>query len=191
MRLNKHFVFSTLTSLLIGLFVALTEAYAEHPNVTIRDVDISIDGGVYLLQADIDYVLSKSVKEALHNGVSLVFSLEIELLEYHDWWLNSDVANLEQRYRLQYHALSRKYVLENINTKVQETFSDLRATLQHLGRIVKLPLIDSTLLDVGSTYFFQIKASLDVDELPLPLRVRAYLFSDWSLSSNWHTQWLP
>lgn len=191
MRLNKHFVFSMLASLMIGLSATLPAAYAEHSKFTIRDVDITIDGGVYLLQADIDYVLSKPVKEALRNGVSLVFSLEIELLEYHDWWVNSEVALLEQRYRLQYHALSRKYVLENLNTRVQKTFSDLGATLQHLGRVVNLPLIDSTLLDEGSTYFFQIRASLDVDELPLPLRVRAYLFSDWSLSSNWHTRWLP
>lgn len=191
MRLDKHLAFSILIYLLIGFYVVLPAVHAKSSKFTIRDVDITIDGGVYLLRADIDYVLTNPVKEALLNGVSLVFSLEIELLEYHDWWLNSEVAYLEQRYRLQYHALSRKYVLENLNTRVQETFSDLGATLQHLGRVVNFPLIDSTLLDVESTYFFQIRASLDIDELPLPLRVRAYLYSDWSLSSNWRTRWLP
>ena len=191
MRVNRLLGFFTLASLLVSQLATLPAAYAERSRFAIRDVDITIDDGVYLLQADIDFVLSKPVREALLNGVSLVISLEIELLEHHDWWLNSDVANLEQRYRLQYHALSRKYVLENLNTRVQESFSDLGSALNHLGRIINLPLIDSTLLEKGSTHIFKMRASLDVDELPLPLRVRAYLFSDWSLSSKWHTRWLP
>ncbi|MCP4409577.1 MAG: DUF4390 domain-containing protein [Gammaproteobacteria bacterium] len=169
----------------------LPSAHARESRFVIQNTEISVEHGVYLLKADVDYVLSDPVKEALLNGVSLVFFLEIEVLEYYDWWWNWQIANLEQRYRLEYHALSRQYVVENLNTGVQESYSRLNSVLHHLGRIIDLPLIDSTLLDSSKNHIFQLKVSLDVDELPLPLRVRAYIFSDWELGTDWYIQRLP
>ena len=119
-----------------------------------------------------------------------MFNLEIEVLELNDWWLNSTIASLNQVYQLEFHALSRQYVVENLNTGVQEAFPDLGSALRHLGMIVKLPIIDSALLDASEKHEFKIRASLDVDALPLPLRVRAYIFSEWQLDTDWRTQTL-
>jgi hypothetical protein len=169
----------------------LPTVHAEDYRFEIRNAAISVEKGVYLLKADVDFVLSPPVREALLNGVSLVFVLEIVVLEYNDWWLNSQVAYLEQRYSLGYQALSRQYVVENINTGVQESFPDLGSALRHLGDVVDFPFIDSTLLDRSNKHILEIRVSLDVDELPLPLRVRTYLSSDWDLDTDWHTQRLP
>lgn len=191
MRVSLSPVILLLIAILTVQPFTLSSAHARGLRFAIHNTEISIEHGVYLLKADVDYVLSDPVKEALLNGVSLVFALEIEVLEYYDWWWNWQIANLEQRYRLEYHALSRQYVVENLNTGVQESYSRLNSVLQHLGKIIDLPLIDSTLLDSSKNHVFQLRVSLDVDELPLPLRVRAYVFSDWQLGTDWYTQRLP
>ena len=173
---------------LIGQLVVLDVADADDSQFVIRDAKMSMDRGVYLLDADIDYKLSGPMTEALLNGIPLVFNLEIEVFELNDWWLNSTIANLNQVYQLEFHALSRQYVVENLNTGVQEAFPDLGSALRHLGTVVKLPIIDSALLDASEKHEFKIRASLDIDALPLPLRVRAYIFSEWQLDTDWRTQ---
>lgn len=172
----------------IGQLSVFTPANAEYPQFVIRNATMTMDRGVYLLDADIDYKLSGPMIEALLNGVPLVFNLEIEVLELNDWWMNSTVASLKQIYQLEFHALSRQYVVENLNTGVQEAFPDLRSALRHQGMVIKLPVIDSALLDASEKHAIQIRASLDVDALPLPLRVRAYIFSEWQLDTDWHIQ---
>jgi hypothetical protein len=42
--------------------------------------------------------------------------------------------------------------------------------------------------EAGGPFEIQVKASLDIDELPLPLKPEAYLFPSWKLSSGW-TKW--
>jgi hypothetical protein len=191
MRVNLNPAILLLTVVLYSQPFTLPTVHAEDYRFEIHNAAISVEKGVYLLKADVDYVISPPVREALLNGVSLVFVLEISVLEYHDWWLNSQVADLKQRYQLEYQALSLQYVLENLNTGIQESFPDLGSALRRLGQVVDFPFIDSTLLDSSNKYILQIRVSLDVDELPLPLRVRAYLFSDWDLDTDWHTQRLP
>ncbi len=168
--------------------MAAAGAYAQQPRFAIRHIDIDIDRGVYLLDANIDYKLSGPMTEALLNGVPLVFELDMEVLELNDWWLNSTVATLKQSYQLEFHALSRQYVVENLNTGVQEAFPDLGSALRHLGTVDNLPLLDSALLEPEAHYQLNIRAILNVDALPLPLRVRAYLFSEWQLDTDWQTK---
>ena len=173
---------------LIGQLVVLNATDAEHSQFVIRNAKMTMDRGVYLLDADINYELSGPMTEALLNGIPLVFNLEIEVLELNDWWLNSSIASLKQVYQLEFHALSRQYVVKNLNTGVQEAFPDLSSALRHLGMVVKLPIIDSALLNANEQHAFKLRASLDVDALPLPLRLRAYIYSEWQLDSDWHTQ---
>jgi hypothetical protein len=178
-------------SILLGPLMVLPTGYAKRANFAIHKVDITVVDGVYVVDAKVDYMLTKPVTEALRNGVRLVFVLEFEVLQRHDWWWNTEVADLVLRYRLKYHALSQQYVIENLNTGVKETYPDLASALHRQGSVTSLPLIDSALLERSKKYFCRIRTSLSVDELPLPLRVRAYLSSDWQLSTDWYTLKLP
>ncbi|NCF09332.1 MAG: DUF4390 domain-containing protein, partial [Gammaproteobacteria bacterium] len=56
-------------------------------------------------------------------------------------------------------------------------------------RLRDFPMLDRRLLRVGVRYGARLRASLDVEALPLPLRPVAYLSSAWDLTSEWH-DWL-
>ncbi len=70
---------------------------------------------------------------------------------------------------------------------MQQTFSDLTSALRHQGAVRGLPLIDAALLDDDQTYTASLRTRLSLSELPLPIRVRAYVSDAWRLSSGWYT----
>ena len=147
--------------------------------------------GVIKLDATIEYSLSEVLLDALRNGVELVIEVQIEVARQRDWWVNAELASLVQRYQLGYHALSQQYLLKNLNTGVQRTFSSLTSTLNAMGTIQDFPVLDASLLEPGVSYEARLRARLAVDELPLPLRARAYLSGDWRPASDWYTWSIP
>lgn len=152
----------------------------------VRAVDTYLSGKVYHLDAEIDYTLTPEVLEALQNGVPLNMQVSIEVYRDRRWWWDEDIASLTQRYRVQYHALTERYVVENLNSGAPETFTSLRAALRALGRIRRLPLLDQNLLEAGEDYRARMRVELDIEALPAPLRPLAYLSSHWRLGSEWY-----
>ena len=151
----------------------------------VRAVESYLSGKVHHLDAEIDYSLTPEVLEALQNGVPLNMEVQIEV--YRDrWWWDEDVAALTQRYRVQYHALTERYLVENLNSGAPETYTSLPAALRALGRIRRLPLLDENLLEPGETYRARMRVELDNEALPAPLRPLAYLSSHWRLGSEWY-----
>lgn len=143
--------------------------------------------GVYQLNAGIRYELNPALTDALHNGVALVLEVQVDIHRRRDWWPDAHVATITQRYRVEYHALSRLYLVTHLNTGVQQSFFRFSSMLTFLGDLNALPLLDAGLLDGESDYEGRLRARLAVDALPLPLRVRAFLSPDWSPASDWYT----
>lgn len=175
--------------MLVGLIPALPAAeqrYFRVESLTTEKVD-----GVYRLTASIDYQLPEVLLDALANGVDLVIEVKVEVLRERRWWIDEDIAAVTQRYQLIYYALSRMYVVRNLNTGVQQTFPSLYSALHAIGRLQDFPLIDASLLDPQQVYKARLQARVAPEELPLPLRARAYLDSDWRPASEWYTWYLP
>jgi hypothetical protein len=154
----------------------------------IRDVRTLLSDGVYRLGARIDFSLNDTLQQALQNGVPLVLELRIEVIRERDWLWAERAAQLRQRFGLQFHALTRRYLVDNYSTDVQYSFLELEEALDYIGNIYDLPLIDANLLKPQYTYWVRMRADLDIESLPTPVRLWAYLGSDWSLQSDWH-QW--
>jgi Domain of unknown function (DUF4390) len=152
----------------------------------IREADVQNMSGVYFLDATIDYRLSSEARDALQSGVPLTIRLEVELLNNRRlWWDNEDAA-LRQLYQLEYHALSERYTVQNVNSGDQASFSTLHAALSFLGRVNHLPILDAALLDPERSYDLRVRAVLDVEQFPGPLRLLAFWRRDWSLGSDWY-----
>lgn len=158
----------------------------EPPGIHIVEVRAELRDDVYYLDADIDYVPSRQIGEALERGVPVPVLLTIEILRERQYLWNETVATLEQRYELDYHGLTRQYVIRNINIGTQTAYPSLEAALAALGRIVDLPLIDANLLDPDAVYGGRLQARIDVNALPVPLRLRALVTPEWRLASEWH-----
>ncbi len=143
--------------------------------------------GVYRVSAQVDYQLGDQALEALLHGVPLVLELQIQVLQQREWLWSETVAQLRQRYQLRYHALSQRYLVLSFNTGVQQSFNRLGEALHAIGTLYDLPLIDARLLATGGHYQVRLRADLDIEELPTPIRLWAYLSSGWGVNSEWYT----
>jgi hypothetical protein len=162
------------------------QAQAPDPgHFEVHDAGLELDAGVYYLNATIEYRLSSDARQALLSGVPLRFRLDVEFLHPRRLWFDGEEASLRQLYELEYHSLSERYLVETANSGVQESFSSLLAALSFLGRVEHLPLIDAAVLDPEREYDLRLRAVLDVDQFPGPLRLLAFWRRDWSLASDW------
>jgi|ETN07SMinimDraft_1059922.scaffolds.fasta_scaffold120729_1 hypothetical protein len=152
----------------------------------IRSASVELRSGVYYLDAWVEYRLSTEARAALDAGVALTLDTEVEFLRSRRFWFDDKEANLRQGYELQYHALSERYLVLNLNSGEQSSFATLFSALNSLGRITELPLIDAALLDSDATYDIRIRALLSTEDIPGPLRLLAFWRRDWSLGSEWY-----
>ncbi len=168
-----------------------TLIHAQEQPFTVHSAHIYLDNKVYLVNADIHYSLTQPVLDALRNSVPLTIELRIELIKNREWpWWGETIAVIKQRYRLRYFALAQHYVLSNLNMGTESSYQTLEAALEALGRLKELPLLDQNLLPADGEYVARMRVALDIESLPAPLRLLAYLSSRWRLTSEWYT-WKP
>jgi len=163
-----------------GPAAAAADADFELPTVKVREVD-----GVYLLDAVARLRLTPDVRKALENGVALTIRWDVEIDRDRGWWLDADIAELAQRYRLEYHELSLQYLVTNLNTGERRSFTRLSVALNQIGTLIAFPLVDEVLIKNPARHTGYARVRLDVSALPLPLRPIAWFSSAWDLSSEW------
>ena len=152
----------------------------------VRTAGVTLTSGVYYLDAWVEYRLSTGARDALDAGVPLTFDLDVEFIQPRWYWTDETVGRLTQSYQLQYHALSERYIVLNLNSEEQNTFATLFSALNFLGRIGELPLIDATLLNPNNVYDIRIRTLLRVEAVPDPWGFLAFWRRDWSLRSEWY-----
>ncbi|MEO5703307.1 MAG: DUF4390 domain-containing protein [Gammaproteobacteria bacterium] len=155
--------------------------------VVIRSAATTLVSEVYVLNADIQYQFSPEVLEALENGVPLTMELNIEIRHPRRLLWDAQFTSLQQRYRIEYHALSQQYIVKNVNSGIQYNFPSRPDAIDAMGTIIDLPILDKRLLEPGRHYFGRLRASLDIEALPTPLLLLAYLSPQWHLTSEWYT----
>lgn len=161
-------------------------SYAAFADFSIHYAQTRLVDGVYLLDAKLDYTLTETVLEALHNGILIPLELTI-LIERERWYLWDDrMTKLRQRYTLKHYALSGHYGLKNLNTGIQTLFPTLEEALKYLSKLRDFPLIDQSLIEETGVYWVSLQIQLDIEALPVPLRPLAYFSSQWRLSSDWY-----
>lgn len=161
-------------------------AFAQDGAFEVRSASSRLYDGVFFATARIDYRLSDDALEALDSGVALTVQLQIEVRRARRFWLDAEVATLRQDYALSFQPLSDRYVVKNINSGEQDSFATLFSALNNMGRIVDLPIIDASLLNPDAKYEIALRAVLDQNTLPGPLRLIAFWSRGFRLASDWY-----
>jgi hypothetical protein len=138
----------------------------------------------YVASVEILYNLSDEVREAVENGVRLKVDLSVRLRDAAASWWEGDLHQEVRSHSIHYHALAGMYQVSDETSLYPRIFATLDAALNALGKIEELPIIRRDALAKGHAYTLTLKAALDLDALPLPLRPMAYLSTAWKLESD-------
>ncbi len=152
----------------------------------IRSATTNLSEGVHELEARLQLILSDEALDALNSGVSLTIELEFEVIRVRGLWIDASDAVLTFQYELEYRPLSERYIVRNLNSGDQDSFSTLYSALNNLGRIQGLPVIDDAVLESEGNYRLRLRARLSTRQYPAALRLLFFWRSQWQLQSEWY-----
>ena len=153
----------------------------------VRSADLQLKDGVYHLNAHMDLPVSDAVRRGLAEGVPLSIELDLQIERVRQLLPNSRIAELAQRYHLQYNAVSARYILRNENSGQQESLSTIDAAIEQLSEVRGLPVLDKALIAAGRRYEASVRAKVDYGTVPFSLRVLMFWVNDWHRESDWYT----
>lgn len=180
---------ATLGHAWVGVFACLLACFpalAQQERFDVRRAFVERSDGVWNLDVTLDLSLSAAAREALAESIPLDLRLDVLLTGERRFLPNETVAELEQRWRLSFDALSERYVVTHVNSGAQTHFAALDLALESLSRIRELPLIDATLLDDGRRYEVSVRATVEIGDVPRALKILLF-WREWSRSTDWYT----
>lgn len=174
--------------MLLMCFLATAGAAAapSEMGVAVRSASLSLDQDVYELDARIEVRLPDDARKAIEAGLTMRLDYEIELARVRNYMLDATVAALTQSYELNYHALSQRYLVRNLNTGEQQDFGTLQAALEQLSDVRGLPVVDAALVEPDHRYEARVRAVLDLNSGSEALRWILFWTDDWSAKSEWY-----
>jgi uncharacterized protein DUF4390 len=190
LRIGQFIPRWVLVSLILGPCVPTAYADALDGVLAVRSAYVSVEGGVYLLHARIDYPVNPVIRDALHDGVTLTVDLDTRIERERRFWFNADVVDLTLRRELDYHAVSDRYLVRDVRSGNQRSFATLEEALVDLGTVEGWPVLVEPQLAEGS-YRISVRAGVRRGRLPASLRALAFWTDDWHRVSEWYTWLLP
>jgi len=181
---------TTFCVLALGWAAPTAFADASDGPLEVRSAYVNIDHGVFLLHARIDYPLGPAVREALRDGITLAFDLDVRVDRERRFWFNANVVDLTLRRELSYHAVSDRYVVRDARSGDQETFATIEEALDSLGKVEAWPILVEPQLN-GGNYTISVRAGVRRGNLPASLRTLMFWTDDWARQSEWYTWTLP
>ncbi len=155
------------------------------PGFRVEQANIRLHQGVYLLDASIRFDFSPESIEAMDNGVSLTILVDVEVLRKY-WLWHHKILEQQARFVVGTHALSKQYLVKNLSSGESRTFRTVEEMASALGTLGDLPLAEHQALDPSATYTARLRARLDIEALPSPLRPLAYISPSWRLAGDWY-----
>lgn len=179
-----------------SLLLVITEPSTSAPDEIEAGFDIHnartrLVDGVYLLDADISFVFSDEALEAIESGIPVTIILDMEVLRargliWDNLWWDEKLARIEAKFRIETRPLSKTYLVRNLNSGEARVFASFDELVVGLGKIRRFPLLDAHLIGDDARHYLRLRALLDIESLPSPMRPWAYLSSLWRLESDWY-----
>jgi hypothetical protein len=151
----------------------------------VRSADLRLEQGVYLLNASIDFDFSRESIEAMENGVTLTVLLDMEVLKQSALW-DRKILERQIRFQVGIHALSKKYLVKDLDSGESRSYRSFEEMAAALGVIDDMRLLDGASLESDVVYRARLRARLDIEALPSPLRPLAYISPSWHLRGEWY-----
>jgi hypothetical protein len=174
--------------LTVLLLSGVLSALAAQADFKVTRISPRVADGELVLSGTLELGLTSKVEEALSKGIPIDVIIDVSLYRKRPLIWDRRMQSWVMRRGISYHALSRQYLVAGHRPDAVESFTSLQAALAAMGTLEELKLPLDELPNGEDTYYVSVRASLDVEALPAPLRPVAYTSLAWHLNSGW-TEW--
>ena len=180
---------------LCALALLLATAEPSHAaDIRITAAGAPVERSVHQLNATAVIDLPENVQAALDKGVDLFFAADVKIVTPRKWRVDRPMVNLTIVRRLGFHALTRKYVVDDTTlgrgtgkkSDKRKSFTSLKAALSYLGRYRNIPLVNEAVITPSPQTKVRMRVRLMGQKLSLPLRLKRVYSKAWRLSSGWY-----
>lgn len=181
---------TTLSLVLLGAILLLA-VRADADNFSVKHAKAVLEQRTLLINARFDLPLNARTEEALSKGIPIDVVIEIDMVKHRWWWRNHLITDQTLRRRIQFHALSRQYLVSGLHSlEPSESFGSLSQALVHAGSLndYRMYLTDKKKIVPNERYLLRLRAHLDIEALPILMRPLAYATPSWRLNTGW-TEW--
>lgn len=175
-------LFHLLACTLLGLLFHVSAHAADGIEITHASIESSEAG--YRLSASFDVELNRGLEDAIHHGIPLYFTTEVEMSRPRWYWFDEKAVTTSQTVRISYNVLTRQYSAA-IPGSLQQNFNSLDDALFLVRRPGRWMVAGRGELKRGENYTVAVRMMLDISQLPKPFQVNALNNRDWRLSSDW------
>jgi hypothetical protein len=175
---------------LLGLALLFT-ARTDAANFGVKNVKVMLDQRVLLVNARFDLPINPRIEEALSKGIAIDVVIDVNMAKHRWWWRNRLITDQTLRRRIQFHALSRQYLVSGLHARdPSESFGSLTQALAHAGTLdeFRIFLTAKKEIEADARYLLLLRARLDIEALPMLMRPLAYATPSWRLNTGW-TEW--
>ncbi|MGD9603597.1 MAG: DUF4390 domain-containing protein [Gammaproteobacteria bacterium] len=173
-----------LSALCCLLFGGVPRAAAKE--IEVIDVRGQIVGEFYFVDADVRIELGDDAEDAVESGVPLQFDFDFEVRRPRRLLWDSKILTQRRTARLERHALANKYVVTDLVTHQRVAHGSMAEALEALGRLSAITLgrVEALVQEPGLRG--RLRAQLDIEALPAPMRPVAYVSPAWHMKSKWY-----
>jgi hypothetical protein len=155
-----------------------------HAQFAVNSGQSKLAGGLLSTSARLTLKITGDPAQALSKGIGLTIVVQTRLYRASlaSWYFK--LANWEQRFRVEHHALSNRYTLTQVATGATDNFPTLTETLSAIGRFATTVDLPAG-INENDDLQMRLQVSLDRKSLPGPLKLVALISKDWQLRSSW------
>ncbi len=172
-------------AVLFGLLISATLIAQGESAFNIKTARFTMQDSLVLLDSTIDIDLPKYINKAIDQGFAVPLMFEVEVLKYSQYWFDEKLLSLKQQYQLHYLPMLSSYAIFDVNANQRLYFNSRQQAVRYLKVIDAYPMFDITNINQSGRLYVRIRAGIDVDELPLPLKSSSLWDNDWGLQSDW------
>lgn len=159
-------------------------AMAGGTSLHINTAELVAVGDMVALNADVDMHFSPKIEEAISKGFVLKFILEFQLSKPRKYWFDDEVVTVSHEITLNYHALSRQYIVTRGDQ--QKAFVRLDEALDDLSYISGLSVFKKSEIEDEAHLKATLLMRLDTKKLPQALQAD----DEWHMTSQ-RFEWMP
>jgi len=179
-----------LATLLLTLTL-LPAPRADAANFSVKSVQSTLDNRVLHVNARFELPVNPRIEEALSKGIPIDVVIDVGMAKNRWWWWNRVITDRILRRRIQFHALSRQYLVSGLlENDASESFGSLGQALVYAGTLDKYRIVITAKkeIEADARYLLVLRARLDIEALPMLMRPLAYATPSWRRSTGW-TEW--
>lgn len=136
-----------------------------------------------IISADIHYHFPDVVLRALEEGIPLTFRIEFRILRLRTMLWSETLLQDERTIQLRYQPLAKSYQISDLGSGAVVHYANLVNVLDTLSHLRGWSVPAPPEANTDEKRIASLKLYFDVEALPLPLRLQAYLSPQWKMDT--------